>query len=69
MEAPLHYRIRQRAYEIWEAGGRLDGQAEQHWLLAERELLQQTHPGPSEGNRVSALSRQRSGRKKVPSRG
>jgi Protein of unknown function (DUF2934) len=41
MELSLHHRIRQRAYEIWDAGGRLDGQAEQHWLAAEREALEQ----------------------------
>jgi hypothetical protein len=30
-------RIRRRAYEIWE--GNSDGNAEEHWLQAERELL------------------------------
>jgi DUF2934 family protein len=32
-------RIRERAYEIWVASGYRDGQAEQHWLAAEREIL------------------------------
>ncbi|PVE20921.1 DUF2934 domain-containing protein [Microvirga sp. KLBC 81] len=31
-------KIRQRAYEIWESEGRA-GNAEDHWLRAERELL------------------------------
>lgn len=31
--------IRQRAYELYEQSGRLDGFAEQHWLQAEREVL------------------------------
>ena len=32
-------RIRERAYEIWTANGRVHGQADQHWLAAEREFL------------------------------
>lgn len=31
--------IRQRAYEIWEAGGRPHGFEKLHWEQAERELL------------------------------
>jgi hypothetical protein len=39
MESSLHGRIRERAYQLWNAGGRVDGHTEQHWLAAERELL------------------------------
>jgi Protein of unknown function (DUF2934) len=39
MESSLQNRIRERAYELWNAGGRIDGHAEQYWLAAERELL------------------------------
>ena len=39
MEQTLEYRIRQRAYEIWHANGQADGQAHEHWLAAEREVL------------------------------
>lgn len=39
MEQPLRARIRERAYDLWDANGRTDGHAEQHWLAAERELL------------------------------
>jgi hypothetical protein len=39
MEQSLHYRIRERAYEMWNAAGRVDGLADQHWLAAEREVL------------------------------
>ena len=39
MEQVLEQRIRQRAYEIWETVGRLDGDSHQHWLAAERELV------------------------------
>ena len=39
MESSLQNRIRERAYELWNAGGRVDGHADQHWLAAERELL------------------------------
>jgi hypothetical protein len=39
MEQNLEDRIRERAYEIWTAHGCVDGQADQHWLVAEREIL------------------------------
>jgi hypothetical protein len=39
MEHTLEQRIRQRAYEIWNADGRADGKADEHWLAAEREVL------------------------------
>jgi len=32
-------KIRERAYEIWNATGREDGRADEHWFSAERELL------------------------------
>jgi hypothetical protein len=35
----LENRIRERAYEIWTAQGCVHGQADQHWLAAEREIL------------------------------
>ena len=39
MELTLEKRIRERAYALWLAHGCIDGQAEQHWLAAEREML------------------------------
>jgi len=39
MDQGLETRIRQRAYEIWDALGRPEGEAGAHWLAAERELL------------------------------
>jgi DUF2934 family protein len=39
MDQRLENRIRERAYEIWTAYGCVHGQAEQHWLVAEREVL------------------------------
>jgi hypothetical protein len=39
MDENLSERIRERAYEIWAASGHRDGEAEQHWLAAEREIL------------------------------
>ena len=39
MELSLQDRIRERAYAIWNATGRRHGQADQHWLAAEREVL------------------------------
>ena len=42
MEHSMHERIRERAYQLWDAGGRVEGQADQHWLCAEREILSQS---------------------------
>jgi hypothetical protein len=39
MEPDLSDRIRERAYEIWIETGYRDGEAEQHWLAAEQEVL------------------------------
>jgi hypothetical protein len=39
MDQSLEDRIRERAYEIWTAHGRAHGQADQHWLAAERAIL------------------------------
>ena len=39
MEQALQRRIRERAYELWNAGGRVEGQADHDWLVAEREVL------------------------------
>jgi Protein of unknown function (DUF2934) len=39
MDQSLENRIRERAYEIWTANGCVEGQADQHWLAAEREIL------------------------------
>lgn len=36
--ADLEQRIRQRAYEMYEARGRQDGRADEDWLLAEEEI-------------------------------
>ena len=36
---PLHEEIAPRAYEIWEKRGRPEGQAVEHWLEAESQLL------------------------------
>jgi len=36
--APRQDLVRQRAYEIYEHRGRVEGQALEHWLEAERQL-------------------------------
>jgi hypothetical protein len=40
---PTEEQIRQRAYEIYEAGGRQDGKELDDWIRAERELLEQSN--------------------------
>jgi hypothetical protein len=47
MEPALEQRIRERAYEIWNSTGREDGQADEHWLSAERELLASARRQPT----------------------
>ena len=47
MEPALEQRIRERAYEIWNATGREDGRAYEHWLSAERELLASARRQPT----------------------
>ena len=65
MDQSLQNRIRQRAYEIWTAHGCVHGQADQHWLVAEREILavstaalvpkkQRRSPAPSKTARTLA---------------
>jgi dsDNA-binding SOS-regulon protein len=35
----LEEAIRERAYHLWNANGRQEGNAEAHWLAAQREVL------------------------------
>jgi len=44
MDQSLEHRIRERAYEIWTAHGCVQGQADQHWRAAEREILAASTP-------------------------
>ncbi|MBZ5648594.1 MAG: DUF2934 domain-containing protein [Acidobacteriia bacterium] len=37
--APSHNEISQRAYELYERGGRQDGRDQRDWFTAEREML------------------------------
>jgi Protein of unknown function (DUF2934) len=57
MDRSLEKRIRERAYEIWTACGHLHGQADQHWLAAEREILVAS---------TTALAREQVPQKKKP---
>ena len=62
MDQSLENRIRERAYEMWTAHGCVHGQAEQHWLAAERELLATSmavlaKPDPKKNPRSSAHSK------------
>jgi Protein of unknown function (DUF2934) len=58
MDKSLENRIRERAYEMWAAQGCAHGQAEQHWLAAEREML---------ATATIALARKSAPKKKRPS--
>ena len=68
----LQERIRERAYEIWNTSGRMHGQADLHWLTAEREILAEmtdraglkpapastTKPAPARQRRAAAARAQ-----------
>lgn len=41
----LEDRIRQRAYELWEAEGRPDGRDADHWERARRQVMEQDGEG------------------------
>jgi Protein of unknown function (DUF2934) len=49
MEEHLSDRIRERAYQIWVASGSPHGEADQHWLTAEREILATLIPAVPNG--------------------
>lgn len=57
MNQDLKNRIRERAYEIWITQGRLDGQADQHWLAAEREVLAPQQPKAQKTQRAKIRSK------------
>jgi hypothetical protein len=58
MDANLNNRIRKRAYEIWFAAGCRDGEAHQHWLTAEREILAAAQPAmPARRTSAKKVSR------------
>ena len=58
MDQSVENRIRERAFEMWTAHGCVDGQAEQHWLAAEREIF---------ATSATALAREPVPKKKRPS--
>jgi hypothetical protein len=46
IDQDLSERIRERAYEIWIASGHRDGEADQYWLAAEKEICPVGAPRP-----------------------
>jgi hypothetical protein len=42
----MRARIQERAYHLWEAAGCPDGQADQFWMRAEREIAGSSAPSP-----------------------
>ena len=63
MDQNLENLIRERAYEIWTSRGCVHGQADQHWLAAEREILAAStaalagKPAPQKKRRSPARSK------------
>ena len=50
----LEEAIRERAYHLWIADGRPDGNPDAYWLNAQREILTTSLDGPVGKNAVSA---------------
>ena len=64
----LENRIRERAYEIWTAHGCIHGQADQHWVAAEREILTEstaTLAGVQQKRRFRARSKKSDWRREL----
>jgi hypothetical protein len=65
LQQDLSDRIRERAYEIWATSGCSDGEAEEHWLAAEREILSALQSAVVtkriRGRTIPKLSRARAG--------
>ena len=63
MDHSLENRIRERAYEFWNADGCVHGKSDQHWLAAEREILAAStaalarKPAPQKKRRSPARSK------------
>jgi hypothetical protein len=59
MDQHLSDQIRERAYQIWVASGFPHGEAEQHWLTAEREIIAALTPNePTKRRTRRAVSKQ-----------
>jgi hypothetical protein len=50
MSSDKEDRIRTRAYQIWDRQGRTDGQHEEHWAQASRELDSEDGGSPGSGD-------------------
>jgi hypothetical protein len=60
----VEQQIRERAYHLWIADGCRNGEADAHWLAAERELLAtattaSAKPGPRKATKTSSRPRRR----------
>jgi hypothetical protein len=62
LKLDLSKKIRERAYELWVERGYRDGEVEQNWLAAERELAASVGPAPP------ALPRRKKPRRNVASK-
>jgi hypothetical protein len=63
----IEQHIRERAYHLWIANGRREGEADMHWLTAERELLAATAASASAETAVNP-ARKRATRAAKPRR-
>ena len=65
MTTDFEQKIRERAYQIWEQEGRVDGRAEQHWHMARFELTSAADMAAADAP-VAAEPAKKSRRAKAP---
>ena len=51
-------RIRERAFELWQQEGSLNGRSLSHWLQAEKEVDDESEPVPEDRADTTGLSLQ-----------
>ena len=56
MHVSFEDQIRERAYQIWLAGGMTEGMAHEHWVSAERAVQAETAPKAMEAQSSNARS-------------
>lgn len=72
MTDPLHDKISERAFALWEQDGRPEGRDIDHWLAAEAEIrtgspvVKKTAPRKAAPRKAAAVRKEPAARKKPP---
>ena len=66
---PTHEQIQQRAYDLWEKAGHLQGRDEEYWLQAEAELRAEIRTQGNGPAQSRTATRQPASARTVPAEG